>query len=487
MSVESWESLEALGTGDQTTSDQGASAPAVPAMDPAPANPSEEVASKPADTNAAANVDATGEKPAADATDASAGAEPAAAQPPASPKTGAETVDPSKQEAATGEEEETEADKAEFKDLPPAAQAPARRYRKEARQFRSFKTEIGGEPFLDDAKAIVPAFHTKPAPDFDAVLQERSPAKRRELYNHMVHSAIDTEADRQVLIDILANDFRTELEAKLGVQTPKANGQERTPESHVEPQQLTTDQTAQVKVLDDLLTDPYCTAEQRVALEAAKASMTKPQPVSKPDKATEARLAQLQNQLDEVLTEKKTSQTQSYEQEEQALGGEFIGEVMTFAGTRLNELGLSAAEGDSPELAKFIAGERKKILDLLPTRFESHENAKRLIDLLTDKFKQIPKMDRALKEAEKRAAWKFLAPVKTCVDDILGNDVADALHVIETSRSARQAPLNQDQRKEIVGHETPGQHPDPKAIVKGQGVDALWADLTGLGQDEFRA
>lgn len=478
-----------------TTSDQGASpAPAAPAADPpaAPAIPSEAVAPNPNDTTTDVKVPADTGAPAADAQPASTDLAPAKTEPPASPTAGKEPVAPPAKAEAAPDEEETEEEKAEIAALPVAAQPAARRNRKEARQFRSFKTGIGGDGFLEDAKLLVPTFHTKPAPDFDAVLQERSPEKRRELYNHMVHSAIGAEPDRQVLIKILAQEYRAEIEKELGVQTPKP-AEERKPESHVEPTAPANHTQSIAAALDDLLIDPYFNAEQRTALEAAKAALTAPLVPAKPaevpkDATIEAKLAALTAELQQLRDEKASTQTQSVEQEEQKLGSEFIGEVMTFAETRLGELGLSAAEGDPPELVNYITAERKKILDLLPTRFEAHENAKNLISLLEGKFKKIPTLPASQKAAEKQAAWRFQPAAKACVDDILGKEVAACLYAIEAARSARQAPLNQGQRKEVVGHQPPAALPEANTLVKGKGVDALWEGLLNTGaQNGFGA
>lgn len=431
---------------------------------PPPANPSAAVAADP--SKAASEVQATTDPSAtaADATTAGVIA-PATIEPPAVPAAGEAIVDPSKTVEATGEEEETEADKAEFKDLPEAAQAPSRRYRKEARQFKTFKTEIGGEPFLEDAKLLVPAFHAQPAAEFDEVLQQRSPLKRRELYNHMVYTALDGP-DRPTLINELVTKYKPEVIQALGID-PQG---EREP-SHVTPDPQTA--SAELATIEELLKDQYATEEQRAALEAAKKALSG-------ESETATKLAQIEEELRTLRGEKETSRTQTYEQEEEALGGEFLGEAWSFAEERLNELGLSKADGDPPELVRYIESERKKILDLLPNRFEAHENAKKLISHLETQFKEIPKMrDSAQKATAKRAAWQFLPSVKVVVDEILGKEAADCLFAIQTARSAQQGNGTGGQRKEIVGHQSPAGIPPANNLVTGKGVDELWAPLLG--------
>lgn len=465
---ENWDSL--IDPGNQGATPAAVQPPATPAS---PANPSEAVAADPPapSPEAKATTDLSA-APVAEAKPASADTAPAKVEPPATTASGEATVDPSKALAAS-DDEETDAEKAEIAALPEAAQPAARRNRKEARQFRSFKTAIGGEGFVEDASLIVPAFHTKPAAEFDAILQERSPLKATELFNHMVYTAIDGAQSRPILINELVAKYRPELEAALGV----SGTEQRQPESRVEPSATASADSAanaaSLATINELLADPYASAEQKQALELAKSAITE-------KTATDTKLANIEEQL-RILTDKdKTSQTQTVAEQTQALGGEFIGEVMQFAGTRLNELGLSAADGDPPELVRYIESERKKILDLLPGRFQTHENASKLISQLEEKFERIPTLANAqAKAAEKRAAWKFLPPVKVCVDDILGQEVASCLYAIETARGARQAPLNQDQRKELVGHEAPGGGLTPATtIVKGKGVDALWDSLT---------
>lgn len=466
---ETWESLTD-GRSDRAdeTSNQGGPAAAATTVPP-PANPSEAVA--PASTDKTTDAKATTDPGTTGADAKPAGTvEPAKVEPPESKAEGKGTVDPSKQEAAT-DEEESEEGKAEFADLPEKAQAPARRYRKDSRQYKAFQTAIGGEDFLEDAKLLVPAFHTKPPEDFDQLLFARSPVQRNQLYSHMVYTAINGP-DRSTVIKILTDKYKPDLEAALGVTSTDKGETAHTPESHVEPA-TPTNFTDELATLDELLGDQYITAEQSKALNAAKASLIA-------QSKTAAELTDLRKRIEEVAAKDQTSQTVTAEQETEALGGEFLGEVWKFADTRLDELGLSAAEGDSAETINYIAEERKRIRELLPTRFEAHENAKALIGQLEQKFEQIPKLSPALKEAEKKAAWRFMLPVKGCVDQILGKEVASCLLAIEAMRGARQVPSNQGQRKEIVGHEAPGQHPDGQpALVTGKGVDALWASLTG--------
>ncbi len=439
---------------------------AAPVVVAPPANPSEAVAADPPapSPEVIATTDPT--KPAAD--DKTASADPAAkVEPPATPASGEASVDPSKEST---DEEETDEEKAEIAALPPAAQPAARRNRKEARQFRSFKTAIGGEDFVEDATVIVPAFHTQSAADFDRVLQERSPLKATELFNHMVYSAIESPAARPVLINELIKAHRPEIEAALGI----SGTEERQPESRIEPTATVDAATtaAELATINELLADPYASAEQKTALELAKSAITG-------KSATDAKLARIEEQLRLVLDKDKTSQTLTAAEETQAIGSEFLGEAFKFAETRLNELGLVAAEGDPPELVNYIKSERKQIMDRLPKLFDSHENASKLISQLEEKFERIPTLTSPqAKAAEKRAAWKFLPPVKACVDTILGQEVASCLFAIETARGARQSPLNQDPRKELVGHEAPGGLAPATTLVKGKGVDALWDSLT---------
>lgn len=469
--AETWASLTAVDPAEPTGNQGGQ--PAV-TTDPPPANPSEAVAPASTDTTTEAKPVTTDPgKTDADAKPAST-IDPAKVEPPESKAEGKDTVDPSAQATATDEEDETEEDKAEFAGLPEKAQAPARRYRKESRQYKAFQTAIGGEDFLEDAKLMVPAFHAKPAAEFDEILSARSPTQRNQLYSHMVYTAING-ADRPAVIRILKESYESELAAALG-QTDKGETA-RTPESQVEPA-APADFTRALATLDDLLADQYNTAEQTAALQAAKASLLE-------QSKTKTELDDLRKQVEAITEKGKTSQTQTAKEEEDALGGEFLGQVWAFADTRLDELGLSAAEGDSSEVVNYITEERKRIRELLPTRFEAHANAKELIGLLEEKFEKIPKLNPILKDAEKKAAWRFMPPIKACVDEILGKEVSSCLLAIEAMRSARQAPFNKDQRKEVVGHEAPGQHPaGVPAMVTGQGVDALWAPLTNPNKSD---
>jgi hypothetical protein len=476
--VETWESLTDGRNPDSEESNQGGSA-APDKVAPPPATPSVAVAPNPADaTTEATKVDTDPGKPAADAKPAGDTEDPAKVQPPVAKAEGEGKVDAKPDGEA--EEEESAEDKAEFAGLPEKAQSPARRYRKESRQFRAFQTEIGGEDFLEDAKLIVPAFHTQPPEKFDEILISRSPGQRNQLYTHMVYTAING-ADRPTVIKILAEKYKPELEAALGV-TATDQGDPAKPETHVEPT-APKDFTAELATLDELLADQYITAEQTAALNAAKTSL-----LSQAKVASE--LDDLRKMIQEVKAKEQTTQGTTAEQETEKLGDEFLGEVWSFADTRLDELGLSAADGDSPEVSTFIQQERKRIRELLPTRFEAHENAKKLIGLLETKFDQIPKLSNAAaKEAEKKAAWRFMPPVKVCVDEILGKEVASCLKAIEAMRGGtQQAPTTQGQRKEIVGHEAPSQHPNGQpALVTGKGVDALWASLTGGDRDSLGA
>lgn len=463
---ETWASLTAVDPADSTGNQGGQ--PAVNTDPPPPAIPSEAVAPASTETTTEDKTVSTDPgKTGADAQPASTVVDSAKVEPPVSKAEGTDKVDPSKQ-AATTDEEESEDDKAEFAGLPEKAQAPARRYRKESRQFKAFKTAIGGDDFLEDAQLMVPAFHARPAAEFDEILSARSPAQRNQLFSHMVYTAING-ADRPAVIRILKENYESELLAALG-QTDKGETA-HTPESHVEPD-APVDFTQALATIDELLADQFNTAEQNTALQAAKASLLQ-------QSKTQTELDDLRRQVEAITEKGKTSQSQTATEEEDALGGEFLGQVWTFADTRLNELGLSAAEGDSPEVVSYIAEERKRIRELLPTRFEAHANARELIGLLEEKFKKIPTLNPNLKDAEKKAAWRFMPPVKACVDEILGKEVSSCLLAIEAMRSARQAPFNKDQRKEVVGHEGPGQHPAAiPAMVTGQGVERLWESLT---------
>jgi hypothetical protein len=288
----------------------------------------------------------------------------------------------------------------------------------------------------------------------------------------MVHTAIGG-VDRSAVIKILVENFRPDLEQALGVTGKPADRETPQLES------AASDYSNELTTIEELLKDEYNTDAQKAAFEAAKKALT-----SQGDLA--AQLAAVQEQL-RALTEKdNTSQTRTLEQEEGELGNKFIQELNTFAENRLQALGLSAAEGDPPELVKYIEAEKKKILDLLPDRFEKHEKASKLIPLVTAKFKKIPKMEVELKKLETEAAWKFMPGMKVCVDDILKQEVADCLFAIETARQggAKQGDETAGQRKEIVGHEAPTTLPPANNLVKGKGTEALWADLTGRDSDD---
>jgi hypothetical protein len=509
MVLETWDSLTDPQPASKETTNQGGPPPAAPAEVTPPATPSVEVdAAKPATTPEAKSATPDPAAPPVDATKADAGKAPDPVAPPAvkttdkpdaAPATKVDTAPATKADAAPaakaegekateGTEDETEADKAEFAGLPANAQAPARRYRKDSRQFSALKRDIGGEDFVEDAKLLVPAFHQKPAAEFDQVLATRSPQKQQELYTHHVYTAIDTPADRTILIKELAAKHRAELIAELGVEDKPG---EREPKSQPQPGTTATaiaatdaaNTAASLTTIEELLKDPYNTTEQKAALELAKNALTA-------QSQTSTQLAQMRTDLEALQTKlnskEQTVEVSAAEKEENALGSEFVGKVRAHAEERLTALGLSVAEGDPPELKNFIEAERKKILDALPGKFQSDETGGGLASLLTEKFRKIPTLRGDAKKAETDNAWRFLTAAKACAEDILGKEIANPLFAIEAARRTQQAPsTTTDQRKEIVGHESPSSVPQPETIVKGKGVDALWASLTNRGEGGF--
>lgn len=471
---------------------QGAPTPAAKADDAAPATPSKEVEAPTGDktTDAKPAADATG-KPATDdagtkAPDAVTDKPAEKAAPPVVEKPEGEKAPEAKADAkAEGEEDEPESeeDKKEFADLPAGAQAPARRYRKESRQFQNFKRDVGGEPFLEDAKLIVPTFHMKPASEFEKVLAERSPQKHADLYRHMVFKAIDSDQDRPLVIKDLVATHRAELITALGVKdeggAPDAKTQpESATEGKAPDAQAVAEDTASLATIEELLADPYNNEQQKAALTAAKNAITERQK----DRAETARL-RTENESLKTTTQAAKKEPSAAEVEENELGVAFVGQVRSHADERLTALGLSVADGDPPELVTYINNQRNRILTEMSAKFEQHEDGKGLAELLTEKFKLIPSLRGTAKEQEKATANKFLLSAKAVVEDILGKEVVDPLFAIEARRT-QQAPKPKDERQEIVGHESPQSVPGQVTLTKGKGVDALWAGL-GVDQDGF--
>lgn len=511
VTVESWEDLIEPGSSSDESSNRGAPTPAATA-DAAPAPATEVDAAKPEPTTEAKSATPDPAATAADATKPAAvkAPEPVAvpvvgkpgeAKPAPAAKTDATAPDAkpgdktpeAKATDATDEtEDETEEDKAEFKDLPIAAQAPARRYRRESRQLGALKRDIGGEPFLEDARLIVPAFHQKAAPEFDEVLEKRSPQKRQELYTHHVYTALDTPADRAILVKELAQHHRAEVLKELGVED-KPGGQEPkspqpAPATAPAPAQIdAANQSASLATIEELLTDPYITAEQTLALNAAKAAIASQQ-------QTSTELAQMRTDLEALRATKAKDEVapaiDKLKEETVELGGKFMGEVRAHVEDRLTALGLSVAEGDTAQIKSYIESERARIHDRMPELFATHETGGELASLLEEKFKRIPSLKADAKKAETDNAWRFLAAAKVTVENILEKEIATPLENIEARRRAQQVPSTTTEpkpRQELVGGDSPSSIPQPSDVVKGKGVDAVWDDILNPGGGFSRA
>lgn len=308
---------------------------------------------------------------------------------------------------------------------------------------------FGGRQNIEDAQKVIQTFldPTADMADLDATLNELSPSQRNAygwhlatesfranpdpMLQHLFGKGVTVDSVRKALSNTAPQPEPTDYQAD--------NGEISEYELSLIPEELRP--TIQSLVKD----------RERLA-------------------ALETEFPQLKKEVTDFKTQQEQERTQTLETNRKQLEEKLYSKVYTKVVEKgLDDLRLKPIEGDSEEMIKLKRLAAKQIVNNIDTAFEGRDEGKALLS------KVAPFIERLEEHNVFREEDAFIFQADQALKTLIeSDDVKPILDQINALARSKSDQLTRERPKELIG----GTAAPPKVtddIVRGKGVDAIWA------------